>query len=374
MQKTRIECDSMHLKTYNVSNPIKTIYFVDQIRHMKFTQKIKQQIDKRRNPIPIDQLELQSCKNCEYEFKGHFCPNCGQEVAEFNRPFGFVLYDVFGNFFAFDTRLFRTFKFLLFRPGFITTEFFLGRRMRYTPPVRILVFFSFVLFLLLQTLSDRALQSTLDAGLPFNDNLSDSITLNLNNMNIVGDHSNKSKENTDSETFDIDFNQDLRANLMILAQKLEAEIPQAETEKEKRQLQNYSLMCRMPEILLSKTLDLLSWMFFALVPVFAIILELHFWPPKHRYIKHLIFSTHFHSFQFVVLILIAALALIFSSGIYWMILLLLLTIPIYLLIALKRFYNQSWGLTIKKILGISILYHIMLFTALIVVIVQTLRV
>lgn len=345
---------------------------------MKFTQKIKQQIEKRRNPIPIDQLEPQNCKNCDCEFKGHFCPNCGQEVAEFNRPFGFVLYDVFGNFFAFDTRLFRTFRDLLIRPGFITSEFFAGRRMRYTPPVRILVFLSFLLFLLLQTLSDRALQTTLDRQMPTAENKADTMEINLNNIKIKGNASigmeADSTEDADTTAFSIDFNKNLRANLLMLAQKFEAEIPQAKTDKEKRQLQNFSFMCRMPEILLAKILDLLSWMFFALVPVFALILELHFWPPKHRYIKHLIFSTHFHSFQFVVLILIASLALIFSTGIYWLVFLLLLCIPVYLVWAMKNFYKQSLSRTIKKFLGVSVLYHIMLLAALIIVIVQTLKV
>ena len=115
---------------------------------MKLSSNYKvNQLFKTRNSIPVDELDPVKCENCGHEFQGHFCPNCGQEVAEFNRPFGFILYDFAGNFFAFDTRFFRTLKYLLFRPGFLTSEFFQGRRMSYSPPFRIFVFLSFIVFL-----------------------------------------------------------------------------------------------------------------------------------------------------------------------------------------------------------------------------------
>jgi rubrerythrin len=43
-----------------------------------------------KNKIPIDELEIGQCQNCGFEFRGHYCPDCGQEVAEFNRPGGYV--------------------------------------------------------------------------------------------------------------------------------------------------------------------------------------------------------------------------------------------------------------------------------------------
>jgi hypothetical protein len=115
-----------------------------------------------RNRVPVDELETGKCLNCGYEFRGHFCPDCGQEVAEFNRPFGFVIYDFMGNFFAFDTRFFNTFKYLLFYPGFLTKEFFKGKRTSYSPPFRIFVFLSFVLFVLLSFLTNKGLEKDLE--------------------------------------------------------------------------------------------------------------------------------------------------------------------------------------------------------------------
>ena len=112
--------------------------------------------------------QVQSCKNCEHEFSGNFCPNCGQSSIDFDRPFGFVFYDFLGNFLSFDARFFKTFKHLLFFPGRLTNDFFAGKRISFTPPFRLFIFASFVLFLLLQFLTGKTLDYSIDNSV-FND-------------------------------------------------------------------------------------------------------------------------------------------------------------------------------------------------------------
>lgn len=130
-------------------------------------------------------------------------------------------------------------------------------------------------------------------------------------------------------------------------------------------------MCRMPELLGSKILNLLSWAFFALVPIMALILELFYLRQRVRYIKHLVFSSHVHSFMSIVLIIISILALLFESGTDWIIFALLLTIPIYVFLAMKRFYGQQFKHVFLKFLGLGILYQFMLMVAIIVVLVRS---
>ena len=57
------------------------------------------------------------CKNCKTTFEGKFCPNCGQSVFEYQRPFRFLLADFTGNLFAFDTRFWKSLKALTIKPG-----------------------------------------------------------------------------------------------------------------------------------------------------------------------------------------------------------------------------------------------------------------
>lgn len=86
------------------------------------------------------------CKNCEHTFEGKFCPNCGQSVFEYQRPFRFLLADFTGNLFAFDTRFWKSLKALTIKPGRLTKDFIQGKRARYMPPFRFYIFVSFLFF------------------------------------------------------------------------------------------------------------------------------------------------------------------------------------------------------------------------------------
>ena len=86
------------------------------------------------------------CKNCKTTFEGKFCPNCGQSVFEYQRPFRFLLADFTGNLFAFDTRFWKSLKALTIKPGRLTKDFIQGKRARYMPPFRFYIFVSFLFF------------------------------------------------------------------------------------------------------------------------------------------------------------------------------------------------------------------------------------
>ena len=93
--------------------------------------------------------EEYTCKNCSKKFYGNYCPECGQSVKEFERPFQFLIVDFMGNIFAFDTRFWKTFVAILFKPGTLILDYVKGHRVKYMPPFRFYVFISFVFFLLL---------------------------------------------------------------------------------------------------------------------------------------------------------------------------------------------------------------------------------
>lgn len=348
-------------------------------------------IIRTRNRIPIDELEPGKCLNCGYEFRGHFCPDCGQEVAEFNRPFGFVVYDFMGNFFAFDTRFLKTFKYLLFYPGFLTIEFFKGRRNSYSPPFRIFVFLSFILFLLLSFLTDKGLNTESNT----NENLSEVINQKEIKPGIsysfpVNTDINKVKTDsviseiikTDSISGNLDINLDevftgngnFRARLSQAADILEEALVNEKDPNERQRLQEYIAMCRTPEILVSAILKYLSWASFILLPLFALILKLFYVRRKKLYIQHLIFSIHLHSFLFIILIPFTLLRLIFDSVPEFVNLLLLSSFPVYLLFALHNFYGQKWPKVVIKFLGIGIIYNLVLVSAVLLVFLKSLQI
>src|SRR5476651_1711610 len=89
------------------------------------------------------------CLNCGAELQGKFCHVCGQENLEMKESFGHMLNHAVSDYFHFDYQFFHTLKPLLFKPGKLTTEYLIGRRMQYLHPVKMYIFISLVYFLLM---------------------------------------------------------------------------------------------------------------------------------------------------------------------------------------------------------------------------------
>ncbi len=96
------------------------------------------------------------CGNCAAEVIGRYCPACGQLTASFHRPFGALLAEGLGDFFALDGRVARTLPKLMFLPGRLTRDFLDGKRARFVPPFRLYLLSSLLFFLLFFTLANLA--------------------------------------------------------------------------------------------------------------------------------------------------------------------------------------------------------------------------
>ncbi|MDP7028396.1 MAG: DUF3667 domain-containing protein, partial [Candidatus Marinimicrobia bacterium] len=88
------------------------------------------------------------CQNCSYEGIKKFCPECGQKNVQLKKITQ-ILSDFFDTFFSLDFRIFSTLKCLLFKPGFLTKEYWDGRREKYLPPLRLYLIISFFTFVVL---------------------------------------------------------------------------------------------------------------------------------------------------------------------------------------------------------------------------------
>ena len=86
------------------------------------------------------------CQNCGAPLSGEYCSRCGQHDVDYNRSFWHILEDSLEGVLHFDGKFFLSARYLFSRPGFLTTEFIAGRRTRYTHPLRVYFFASFLLF------------------------------------------------------------------------------------------------------------------------------------------------------------------------------------------------------------------------------------
>jgi hypothetical protein len=81
---------------------------------------------------------------------------------------------------------------------------------------------------------------------------------------------------------------------------------------------------------------------FILLPAVALVLKLLYFRRSRFYMEHFIFALHWHSFLF----------LLFTLNVFlpwaWLRATILLSSPIYLLFALRRYYEQGWIRTVLK--------------------------
>ncbi len=85
-------------------------------------------------------MKITTCKNCDFEFEGKFCPNCSQsQLANYRLNFKGVVSEFFDTIFNFDKGLWYTFWNLLKQPHFVAQNFIEGKRKRFTSPVKYFV-------------------------------------------------------------------------------------------------------------------------------------------------------------------------------------------------------------------------------------------
>lgn len=110
---------------------------------------------------------------------------------------------------------------------------------------------------------------------------------------------------------------------------------------------------------------------FLILPLFALLLKLLYVRRGWYYSEHLVFGLHTHAFAFAVFSVVALLAVFGSgenavgtaAGVVASVL--LITIPLYFLLAQKRVYGQGWIKTILKSLVLGWTYFFVLIAGLI---------
>ena len=265
-----------------------------------------------------------TCKNCSNKFSGNFCPECGQSIKEFERPVQFLIVDFMGNMFAFDTRFWKTFVAVLFKPGTLEKDYVKGHRVRYMPPFRFYVFISFIFFLLLNIYTSRTTNTD---------------TEKRNTVVIFGDSEDADSLNP-SDSLKID-------------DKLQSVSKDADDIASKKAFLNEH-----PEIFFRQFLTNLSWAMFLLMPFYGFLLWLFYRKAQNYYITHFIMAINQHAFMFVILILVLLFALVlpdFSNSFRNY---LILLIPVYVTIGSKFLYQQKIWKIILKLMVVELVYFI----------------
>jgi hypothetical protein len=95
----------------------------------------------------FDERAEKNCLNCKTEVVGRFCHVCGQENIQPKESFWHLLKHLVFHEFHYDGKFISTVKYLILKPGYLTQEYFKGKRVSYLDPIRMYIFISAFFFL-----------------------------------------------------------------------------------------------------------------------------------------------------------------------------------------------------------------------------------
>lgn len=325
------------------------------------------------------------CLNCGHTFDAiqpeNYCPNCGQENTTKKLAFGQLFTDFLGAVFSFDSKVFRSFIPLVFRPGFLTNAYVQGKRVPYISPLRIYLFMSLLYFTAISLLLPKDL---LPDKFPDPDNIVISTPTNtLKIDSLIGELD--SLETEKKEDFSLNFTSNdtitsmafgetiLRsmrlakqysATAVIDTLKIENSFLVSNKVLELATYQSVRIYKSGGKDFLNYFLGSLPLMMLIAMPVFAFILKILYLRRKRFLIEHLTFHFHFHAFFYFLFTLLLIIGYFWDFGILW---LMMPVTAIYFFFALKKVYQQGTFKTLLKQSVFMFLYPVcivffMLFT------------
>lgn len=340
--------------------------------------------------------------NCGYPFSGQekFCPDCGQANKGNKITFKSFIHEVFNGLFNFDAKFWNTIIPLLIKPGKVSRDYIDGKRQRYSNPFRFYLTVSIIFFLII------GLSKSIDRYEEL------SKAAEVDNPELIKKDSIKKKKKTLTEK-DIDsikqkLEKDLKKSFIpeSAREKILAEVEKEakDTTKTKNNV-NFDLgdtrldaftdyVEKNPDAKIDTALDSLGYeknftnrflyikakrinsftkskesreeffnevlsygsvALFIFLPFFTLFLKFYYIRRKYTYVDHLIFVFHIQTVFFMLFSIFLLLRIFGLKPQIWIFIILFL---LYLIIAMKNFYQQGYFKTFMKFLLLNFSYFI----------------
>lgn len=350
-----------------------------------------------------EQAAQRRCENCGKPLLGEYCYACGQPVKGLVRHFTSIVGDVADTVFDWDARTPRTLWPLFARPGFLTCEYFAGRRVRYVSPVRLFFLLSIVTFFVAQLV--LSFGDSININNPDKVSYASATTVEeviAQRDKALAELANARKQaatgvpavETSLDVVEKTIRNGADARIARIRKQQAAGKPVTATPKEEegtlsfngkpwdpktnpltvswwpdfanrwlndqvgRAKANIKRMQADPSLFKDAFLGAMPSTLFVLLPVFALMLTIAYLFKRRLYMEHLIVALHSHAFLCLALLLLfatsalqdwlapdpGALRVLFTlveAALWtWM--------PLYLLLMQKRVYGQGWIMTLLK--------------------------
>lgn len=332
----------------------------------------------------LKERSQKNCLNCNAIVAGRYCQICGQENVEVAETTWHLVTHFFNDITHFDGKFFSTLRYLIFKPGFVSSEYVKGRRASYLNPIRMYIFTSAIFFLIffstfnigenlkvntkfndtkvdmMDSASFAGFTSTINNGKPMtreefrkhNENINDSSGLHITGRNY------RSKQEYDSLLASGVKKHNWFQSMLIYR---EIELNEKYKKDQGRILSSFVniLIHTFPQML------------FISLPLFALVLQLLYIRRKqYYYTNHLIFSVHLYIFIFIVLLVIIGLNQLKDNlhwdWINWIIGLLFVSLFYYEYRSMRNFYRQGRGKTVLKFLLLNLFHYFIMIVLFII--------
>ena len=337
------------------------------------------------------------CPNCEYQLTQYhnFCPNCGQKVDD-KLSMKLLFHNTIMNYFSVDARFFRSFIPLLIKPGFLAKQYVGGKRLMYLHPAQFYLFTSIVFFFLF-SMSTRSSQQSFDKNMQrtfanedklttdaerFRDSITavlkkeaakmegkDSISiqklangLSRSTEKMAQQDSTKKKKETKGKSSIFGFKYD--SHVLDSLQAVNASTDEKLKALGYKQSDGWFTKFVGKQLIkfrekrgvgfLKAFLDTIPISMFFLIPIFAFLLKI-LYRKRGRFAHHMVFSFYYFAFMFLtasILILTNYIVEIHDAIDF----LIIASTFFYLVISLKRFYEQGYIKTFLKTCILSFIY------------------
>ena len=291
------------------------------------------------------------CANCGSTANGHFCAHCGQKNEHPVHSLWHFINEVTEDLTHADSRIWQTLGALLFKPGFLTTEFLAGRRAKYLPPIRLYLVMS-VLFFLFAALSPHQDPTPAQRA---------EITKELHGHEyiVLGAPTTQTVE---------ERRQHARATCARMDAKLEAKLYAVLFQSGIRSFARKACLSAVEDngrALSESFLHNLPKALFVTLPIMAALMKLLYRRPARYYVEHLLFLLHNYSFVFVWSAIFILLGLMISSDAVMnpLVLVFQLYAFYYFFRGMRRVYPEGLGRTWAKFTLLSCGYVAVVGTA-----------
>jgi hypothetical protein len=338
------------------------------------------------------------CANCHADLSGEYCASCGQRHEPHIHTVAHFAGEAFESISHADSRLWRTLWYLFSRPGFLTREFFAGRRVAYLPPFRLYLVLSVIFFVVVGLGGGDSVNVNFEKPRTAEDVVAMNELADQFESGKIAPMTAEARERTAKQ---------LRAIAAEQARKLEqskasgAAAPEAPAPADREDDDDIDVMtgegvqngiedfcdgfrtstgAGTNQESTAKQQSVLRWCrkygeegfgavgetlahnipkaMFLFLPLLALCMKLIYWRPKRYYVEHLLFMVHNHAFVFLVMAAVMLVGLIpyvgdYAWPLYWAA---FIYIAWYIYRAMRNVYHQRRALTIVKYLTMGYVY------------------